>query len=134
MAILAFERELRSRPDAELADRVASGKRFLISHMCADGGWNYGASRALGVDGDSYPETTGVALLSLRGQDVARPIAAAKKHLASCRSAEGLAWLKMGLAAHAEAARIDHEPVCRTNTDRALWAMAQAPVNPFLYP
>ena len=134
LAVLAFERELRIRPDSELSARVAAGKRFLLSHMCADGGWNYGAGRALGVDGDSYPETTGVALLALRGENVGRPIAAAKKHLAACRSAEGLAWLKMGLAAHGQSPQIALEPVCRTNTDRALWAMAQAPVNPLLRP
>jgi hypothetical protein len=132
MAVLAFGRELRRRPDSALSARFAAGRQFLLSHMCADGGWNYGASRALGVDGDSYPETTGIALLALRGIRLDRPIAAAKKHLAACRGAEGMAWLRMGLAAHGETMQVDREPVCRTNVDAALWAIAQSPVNPFL--
>jgi hypothetical protein len=131
-AVLAFERELRGHPDGELSARVADGKRFLISRMCADGGWNYGANRALGRDGDSYPETTGIALLALRGVKVERSLAAARKHLAACRSAEGLAWLRMGLAAHGEAAPCTRTPACRTNTDAALWAIANAPRNPLI--
>jgi hypothetical protein len=135
-AILAFERELAIRHDSgvdpELAERVALGKKYLLSHMCADGGWNYGANRALGRDGDSYPETTGIALLGLRGVKIDRSIAAAKKHLASCLTAEGISWLRMGLAAHGESISVFVEPACRTTMDAALWALASAPVNPLL--
>src|SRR5580704_9395160 len=69
LGILAFERALR-RGDAEqdeLQRRVDAAKTFLLSHMCADGGWNHGGNKALGRDGDSYPETTGIALLALNG-------------------------------------------------------------------
>jgi hypothetical protein len=131
-AVLAFERELAIRPDSKVAERVAVGKKYLVSHMCADGGWNYGANRALGRDGDSYPETTGIALLALRGVKIDQPVAAAKKHLANCRTAEGIAWLRMGLAAHGENVPSPIEPIRRTNVDAALWSLASAPVNPLL--
>ena len=132
LAILAFERELQFQPDPEISGRIADGKRFLLSRMCADGGWNYGGNRALGRDGDSYPETTGVALLALRGVQAGRSVAAAKRHLAECRGAEGIAWLRMGLAAHGEISTAPREPVLRTNTDAALWALASAARNPFI--
>jgi hypothetical protein len=131
-AILAFERELRTRTDVHIENRIALGKKYLLSRMCADGGWNYGANRALGRDGDSYPETTGIALLALRGVKLDQPIAAARKHLANCRTAEGIAWLRMGLAAHGEVVPAPAEPVCRTTMDTALWALSLSPVNPLL--
>ncbi len=129
-SILAFERALQQRADAEISNRVAEGKRFLLSRRCADGGWNYGGNRALGRDGDSYPETTGIALLALRGVQV--DLACAKRHLAGCRSAEGIAWLRMGLAAQGESAAVIREPAIRTITDAALWAIASASRNPLL--
>jgi hypothetical protein len=132
LAILAFERELEVRPDSEISNRISDGKRFLLSRMCADGGWNYGGNRALGRDGDSYPETTGIALLALRGVSIGRSLATANRHLTDCRGAEGIAWLRMGLAAHGEIAPVPREPVIRTNTDAALWALASAARNPLI--
>jgi hypothetical protein len=135
--ILAFERALRAggaERDA-LQDRVASGRKFLLEHMCADGGWNHGGNRALGRDGDSYPETTGVALLALSGEkspQIERAKTAARKHLAACRTAEGIAWLRMGLAAHGENPGQGIDPVRRTNMDDALLALASASRNPLL--
>jgi len=131
-AILAFEREFRAGKDSQIADRLAAGRRFLLSRMCADGGWNYGSSRVLGRDGDSYPETTGIALLALRGVPLDRSIEAAKTHLARCRTAEGIAWLRMGLAAHGEKAPAPLKSVCRTVMDEALHALAEARVNPLV--
>ena len=140
LGILAFERALRrgGATDKELARRVESGKRFLLGHMCSDGGWNHGANRALGRDCDSYPETTGIALLALAGNSarataqIERAKAAARKHLAACRTAEGIAWLRMGLAAHGETPAPAFNPVCRTTMDEALTALASAPRNPLL--
>jgi hypothetical protein len=137
LGILAFERALR-RGDAEqdeLKRRVDGAKQFLMAHMCSDGGWNHGGNKALGRDGDSYPETTGIALLALKGTASAqmeRAKAAARKHLAGCRTAEGIAWLRMGLAAHGENAAPVFDPVCRTNMDEALMALAAAVRNPLL--
>jgi hypothetical protein len=139
--ILAFERALRRDSGAgELRARVESGRKYLLQHMCADGGWNHGANLALGRDGDSYPETTGIALLALGGAaadpaakaKIERGKAAAKRHLASCRTAEGISWLRMGLAAHGENAASAFEPVCRTNMDAALVDLANAGRNPLL--
>jgi hypothetical protein len=140
LGILAFERALRRDPAAagELQDRVQAGRRFLLAHMCADGGWNHGANKALGRDGDSYPETTGIALLALHGAAAGasarmeRAKAAARKHLAACRTAEGVAWLRMGLAAHGEDPVAGFEPVCRTNMDEALMSLAGVRRNPLL--
>jgi hypothetical protein len=123
-----------------LQERVEAARKFLLQHVCADGGWNHGANRALGRDGDSYPETTGIALLALHGASagaaltpkIERAKAAARKHLANCRTAEGIAWLRMGLAAHGEAPVPGFEPVCRTNMDEALLSLASAGRNPLL--
>jgi hypothetical protein len=138
LGILAFERALRhgmGHPD-QLEARVRAGKRFLLGRMCADGGWNHGSNRALGRDGDSYPETTGIALLALKGEpasaQIERAKAAARKHLAVCRTAEGIAWLRMGLAAHGERPAAGFDPVCRTNMDAALTVLAGAERNPLL--
>jgi hypothetical protein len=136
LGILAFQRALR-RSDKDrdrLQYRVQEGKKFLLGRQCADGGWNHGSQKALGRDGDSYPETTGIALLALAGEKSARMERAkvmARKHLASCKTAEGIAWLRMGLAAQGETAIASFsDPVCRTTMDEALMALASAPVNP----
>jgi squalene cyclase len=139
LGILAFEKTLRHDKSADLSDRIEAGRKFLLEHMCADGGWNHGSNRALGRDGDSYPETTGIALLALHGAvttqtaaQMERGKAMARKHLASCRTAEGIAWLRMGLAAHGENIATASDPVCRTNMDEALMSLARARRNPLL--
>jgi hypothetical protein len=143
--ILALERSIARRGSSHLRgrvsfsrirDRVATAKEFLFDRMCADGGWNHGSNRALGRDGDSYPETTGIALLALNGAppspQIDRAKAAARRHLASCRTAEGVAWLRMGLAAHGEIAQSPRPLTPRTTVDRALLTLAAAPRNPLL--
>jgi hypothetical protein len=141
--ILAFERALRFTSDAGLVARIESGHRYLLSKMCADGGWNYGSNLVLGKDGDSYPETTGIALLALHGvrreggtsavaRQLERARAAALRHLEKCRTAEGIAWLRMGLAAHGEKPAAPAAPAIRTNMDAALTAISGAERNPFL--
>jgi hypothetical protein len=143
LGILAFERALRRSTvePGELQERIQAGRKFLLAHMCADGGWNHGSNRALGRDGDSYPETTGIALLALNGvagssqvsAQLGRAKATARKHLASCRTAEGIAWLRMGLAAHGETVLpASDDPLRRTNMDEALMTLARAQRNPLL--
>lgn len=136
LGILAFERALTRRENSRKRDRMNSAKEFLFAHMCADGGWNHGANRALGRDGDSYPETTGIALLALhRSNDTAvieRAKRAARRHLASCRTAEGIAWLRMGLAAQGENPLLESPPIPRTTLDAALTAISNGAPNPLL--
>jgi hypothetical protein len=110
--------------------------------MCADGGWNHGSNRALGRDGDSYPETTGIALAALHraaqqekiGRDIVdRAKKTARRHLAECTTAEGIAWLRMGLTAHGESVRLRQpSPNPRTTVDLALTAISSAVRNPLL--
>jgi hypothetical protein len=131
LGILAFQ---RARDNA-LQARIDAGREFLLSRMCADGGWNHGSSKALGRDGDSYPETTGIALFALRGiksAQIERSKAAARSHLASCRNAEGVAWLRMALAVHGEPVQQGSQTPARTTLDLALLEIASADRNPLL--
>ncbi len=112
-----------------------SAKEFLAARVCADGGWNHGGNRALGRDGDSYPETTGIALVALHGSAgalIEGAKKAARRHLATCRTAEGIAWLRMGLAAHGEPVQLQPSPTPRTTMDAALTAIAAVGRNPLL--
>jgi squalene cyclase len=130
LGVIAFNRALKRGASHRLRSRVESGREFLVAHMCADGGWNHGGNRALGRDGDSYPETTGIALTALRGaaepQVIERAKAAARRHLVTCRSAEGISWLRIGLAAHGEFVPARGEAVERTVVDAALTALANS--------
>lgn len=84
-----------------VARRIAAGRDFLLARKCVDGGWNHGSSRALGYDSLSYPETTGLALVSLHGlldaTVLAPSLALAAQHLRDCKSLEGARWLELGL-------------------------------------
>lgn len=136
LGILAFERTLTRAENASLRARVNDAGEFLAGRVCADGGWNHGSNRALGRDGDSYPETTGIALLALHrspaGALIERAKTAARGHLATCRTAEGIAWLRMGLAAHGEYVEPQFTPVPRTTLDAALIAISWGRRNPLL--
>lgn len=128
LGILAFQRALRRAENRAFQNRVNSGWEFLAIRVCADGGWNHGGNHAMGRDSESYPETTGIALAALRGASDGRLIergkTAARRHLVSCRSAEGIAWLRIGLAAHGEFAQSTFTPTARTNVDAALTVIA----------
>jgi squalene cyclase len=130
IGILAFERALTRGENRRLRERVDSGREFLFGRVCADGGWNHGSNRALGRDGDSYPETTGIALAALHRAPehdmIARAKEAARRHLSTCRTAEGIAWLRMGLAAHGEPVPPQASPMPRTTMDAALTAISAA--------
>lgn len=103
LAILALDKEGRRRPSPEIARRVSEGRKFLVVRACRGGGWNHGASQAMGYQSDAYPETTGMALAALRGVDtpeVRRAIGMAQRFLADSRSADAINWLGLGLMAH----------------------------------
>jgi hypothetical protein len=103
LAILALEKEGALRPSPSIRERIESGRRFLLSRTCSDGGWNHGAARALGYELPSYPETTGMALLAMRGVrsgKIERALAAAERFLGECRSTDASNWLRLGLLVH----------------------------------
>jgi hypothetical protein len=136
ISLLAFQRVLKKGPDSLASGRIQTGREFLFTRMCADGGWNHGSNRALGRVGVSYPDTTGIALLALHGApgsaQLERGKAAARRHLTECRSAEGIAWLRMGLAAHGESVQASFTPIVRRTVDAALLTLADSPRNPLL--
>jgi Squalene-hopene cyclase C-terminal domain/Prenyltransferase and squalene oxidase repeat len=101
-ALIALEREQRRRPSSRIAERATAGRNFLLAHMCAEGGWNHGATSAWGYDMEPYPETTGMSLLALRGvraPQMERALATARTFL-TARSADAQNWLRLGLGAH----------------------------------
>jgi hypothetical protein len=127
-AILTLERAM-PKADPRLAermrDRVDAGRKFLMSRRCIDGGWNHGSAEALGYSSDSYPETTGLALLSL-SQAPADALDAAERELSTCRSAHGVGWLQVGLLAH-QRAHLGAIPAWRENlSDATLAVVMQA--------
>jgi Prenyltransferase and squalene oxidase repeat len=102
IAILALQQENRRKPSPELQRRITEGHEYLLSRTCAGGGWNHGASKALGVYQTPYPETTGMALTALRGVDspeVHRGVGLAQQYLSASHSADELNWLGLGLTA-----------------------------------
>jgi hypothetical protein len=134
LTLIALGKAARSFSDPRLRARLESGTNFLWSRVCRDGGWNHGASQALGYEAVSYPETTGVALLALRGNrtpKLAAALAAGEGHYRACRSAEGVAWLRLGLLAHSRPAEHPHAKEVRSRTvmDHALTALSLQPAS-----
>jgi hypothetical protein len=102
ISILALEQISRESDSSAARERIAQGRAFLLARRCRDGGWNHGSTRALGYDSESYPETTGIAVLALHGSDATEINAAvgvAERHLSDCRSLEAASWLTLGLLA-----------------------------------
>jgi hypothetical protein len=130
LSILALQKVYRSQPSGAIKKRVESGQAFLLSRTCRDGGWNHGSSRSLGYQAVSYPETTGIALLALHGVQsprMAPALEVAARHFETCRSAEGFAWLKLGLLAHGKPVQGAHSPAPpRRIPDVALCLLADA--------
>jgi hypothetical protein len=100
---LAIAALTNSGADGETAARIRAGRRFLLAHAAQAGGWNHGSIRVFDIEGEAYPETTGIALVGLRGvraPAVAAAIERARDWLVQARSAQSWAWLKLGLLAH----------------------------------
>jgi hypothetical protein len=96
--------------DDRVQSRCRSGRAFLLSRLCSDGGWNHGSFRALGYDLPSYPETTGVALLALHNEQSAalkRSLGRGEQELSHIHSREAACWLQLGLLAHGKPASSD---------------------------
>jgi hypothetical protein len=105
LSMLALRQAARSAQSAQIAARLDMGAAHLLAHACSEGGWNYGAARALDYDARSYAETTGVALLALRGRDapaIRKACRWAQVQLPRCRTSEAESWLRLGLLAHGQ--------------------------------
>jgi hypothetical protein len=131
LTILALEKaELRGQ-SKEGSGRIGQGRNFLLARICRDGGWNYGGPSALGFSANSYPDTTGMALLALHSAQSAEmqtALTKAEQQLPQCHSAQTWCWLSLGLAAHgkqtAAANNCSFQP--GTLLDRALLLLARA--------
>lgn len=127
IAIRALEKTRALQP-ADIArhagERIQLGRDFLLARRCLDGGWNHGSSRPLGHEAESYPETTGVALLGLTGVPhpvLERSLQRAAVEYMECRSAQGRAWLRLALVSHGQPVPASgKEPPSRDVTDTAL--------------
>jgi len=103
IALLALVKEARRKNNPEVQTRIEAGRRFLLSRMCVDGGWNHGSVRALGYESRPYPETTGMGLVAMRGvksPKIEQSLSVARGFLNQCHSADALNWLRLGLLAH----------------------------------
>jgi hypothetical protein len=103
LALKKLEKRGGQADTASLRKRIQEGRSFLLARRCRDGGWNHGSTRALGYDSDSYPETTGMALLALQGitgPELTQGLLRGQEHLAACQSSEASSWLRLGLGAH----------------------------------
>jgi squalene-hopene cyclase-like protein/prenyltransferase/squalene oxidase-like repeat protein len=129
LTLLALEKIQREHPSKTLEDRCQSGRGYLLARRCADGGWNHGSTHALGYDGPSYPETTGLALLALRGTPgLERGLEIARRHYAVAKSLEAVSWLRLGFGAHGlpVSPPAISVPEPRTTLDLALGIIADA--------
>jgi len=131
LGILALKRCYWRHPEPKLRERIDQAQAFLLSRRCADGGWNHGSARALGYNSDSYPETTGQALLALAGTDPAKLESSfnlAQKFYREHRSSGGAAWIRLGLLTHQQlpAGAPLFPMACRTVVDTALTLLADA--------
>lgn len=129
LSILALEKMNRGLRDPGLESRIERGRDFLLARHCRDDGWNHGSTRALGYDSDSYPETTGLALLALhasKAKQVERGIARAEALLAGCRSNEAAHWLILGLSAHGRSPAAPPLETRGTTMELAVAALAGA--------
>jgi len=127
--------------DSTLArQRITDAQGFLFARECPAGGWNHGGTFVRSENAQPYPETTGLALLALRGARGANAglgvsLARAQQMLRSPQSAQGSAWLRMGLAAFEAntAAPISNVHSRNwTSVDVALDAISTLSTNPLL--
>jgi len=100
LATLVFVRAAQQKNRPELRNLAAATSSYLLSRRCTDQGWNHGGSSTRSEDANSYPETTGLALLALRAALVNLPresVALATQFTANPESIEGLSWIQLAL-------------------------------------
>jgi len=125
LTALVLFRAARETNKPALASVAAQSCSYLLTRRCADHGWNHGGSKTRSENANSYPETTGLALLALRAGSLPLPPASrtlANTFATSPQSIEGLSWIQLALGSP------DPEtiPPARTTRDAALRLIALA--------
>ncbi len=103
--LVALKKVAKNYHAAELQHRVREGEELLFARRCSDGGWNCGNPNVLNFDLPSYPETTGVALVGLKGRsaaELAKPLEVARRFRSETKSSLAKAWLAIALRCHGE--------------------------------
>lgn len=104
--------------------RILDGEKMLIDRRCEDHGWNYGNRRVYGVPMESFPETTGLALLGLQGrQGLEKSLDRARKSLAAPAHGVARAWLHLGLAGHGSVDSLELEDKLTPGAEIAVAAL-----------
>ena len=84
--------------------RAQEGIRFLLDRQIPAGGWNYGNPSLSGKDLLPFWDTTGLALVALRGRtdakDLAKRLGLLEQDQPRIESLSGLAWTVLGLESH----------------------------------
>lgn len=110
MRVFALARAAALTGDPSAHHAVERARNFLLTRRLADGGWNHGGWYGASEPVTSYPETTGIALLALRGlppHALQPSIDLAEANIARPGSLEAWAWLNMSLIVHGR--RASHE-------------------------
>ena len=135
MSVLALARAAHTgcastSDEQRLRPAIKRAQQYLLSRTCRDGGWNHGGSSFRSEDAESYPETTGLALLALQGvspADLQRPVNRAEAFLAASQPVEALSWLQLALMRHGRSIQIGSTPtVCHNTRDICLRLLALA--------
>ncbi len=141
MSILALSDRARKPDQENLKSHVKDAREYLLSRRCRDGGWNHGGSRYRSENAESYPETTGMALLALYdlpASELNVSVKLAQYFLGCPGSIEGLSWLQLALTRRGmDVLNIKTDLECRTTRDMSLRLLALAgrsPSNKFLLP
>lgn len=128
MSILALSAFVHTDPQEKLASHIQNAQQYLLSRRCRDGGWNHGGSPYRSENANSYPETTGLALLALYHQPALElnvSLNCARSLLRCPGSIEALSSLQLGLMRHGiDVVDIKTALECRTTRDVSLRLLA----------
>ncbi|MDQ2775108.1 MAG: terpene cyclase/mutase family protein [Acidobacteriota bacterium] len=134
MAILALSAAVRLGNRPILQKEVARAQQYLLSRRCFDAGWNHGGTQFRSERAESYPETTGMALVALQGfpsAELTRSLEAAQNMQQSPGSSEAQSWLHLASLRHGQKpATPGLDLPWRTTRDLALRLLALTAANP----
>ncbi|MEP7355109.1 MAG: hypothetical protein ABI824_17915 [Acidobacteriota bacterium] len=108
-ALVALKKAALVSPSPALTLRIQQGEEQLLDVQAEDSGWNYGSTSIVNgvlhgvvdVAPNSFPDTTGLALLALQGNTkLPAQLERAQQLFASTSSSRGRAWLSIALRIH----------------------------------